>query len=155
MSGGQAPAFTGRPPGRATLDGIWDRVREGDSAVLVVRGEAGISKTALVHYCAREASECRVAQVAGVETELEMHFPVRSATGAPVAGTPGVSRVAGVADVPESAEVLVDDHVVVQLADILTGGLVDMAVPDLANGTPAHVVDVATAAEADALPLAL
>ena len=49
-----------------------DSVREGASAVLVIRGEAGIGKTALMQYCARQASGCRVAQIAGVESELEM-----------------------------------------------------------------------------------
>jgi DNA-binding CsgD family transcriptional regulator len=49
-------------------------VREGGSEVLVVRGEAGIGKTALMQYCARQASGCRVAQVVGVESELEMPF---------------------------------------------------------------------------------
>src|SRR3984957_20484958 len=53
-----------------------DRVREGESAVLVIRGEAGIGKTALMQYCARQASGCRVAQIAGVESELEMPFAV-------------------------------------------------------------------------------
>jgi DNA-binding CsgD family transcriptional regulator len=56
------------------LDGMLDRARGGESAVLVVRGEAGIGKTALMHYCVRQASGCRVAQVAGVESELEMPF---------------------------------------------------------------------------------
>jgi DNA-binding CsgD family transcriptional regulator/tetratricopeptide (TPR) repeat protein len=51
-----------------------DRVREGESAVLVMRGEAGIGKTALLRYCARQASSCRVAQIAGVASELEMPF---------------------------------------------------------------------------------
>jgi DNA-binding CsgD family transcriptional regulator len=51
-----------------------DSVREGESAVLVLRGEAGIGKTSLMQYCARQASGCRVAQIAGVESELEMPF---------------------------------------------------------------------------------
>src|SRR5262245_18763446 len=39
-----------------------------------MRGEAGIGKTALMQYCARQASGCRVEQIAGVESELEMPF---------------------------------------------------------------------------------
>jgi predicted ATPase len=68
------PAFRGREPERSTLDGILDRARDGESAALVLRGEAGIGKTALLQYCARQASGFRVAQVAGVESELEMPF---------------------------------------------------------------------------------
>jgi len=49
-----------------------DRVREGQSAVLLIRGEAGIGKTALMQYCARQASGCRVAQIAGVERSVQL-----------------------------------------------------------------------------------
>jgi DNA-binding CsgD family transcriptional regulator len=56
------------------LDRMLDRARAGESAVLVMRGEAGIGKTALMHYCVRQASGCRVAQIAGVASELEMPF---------------------------------------------------------------------------------
>ena len=49
-------------------------VRRGQSAVLVIRGEAGIGKTALLRYCARQASGFRVAQIAGVEAEMELPF---------------------------------------------------------------------------------
>ena len=68
------PAFRGRKRERSELDGMLRRVREGESAVLVIRGEAGIGKTALMRYCARQASGCRLVQIAGVESELEMPF---------------------------------------------------------------------------------
>src|SRR6188472_3924847 len=70
----RAPAFRGRASERQTLDRLLDRVRGGESAVLVIRGEAGIGKTALLRYCARQAAGCRVAQLAGVESELELPF---------------------------------------------------------------------------------
>ena len=56
------------------LDRLLANVREGQSAVLVIRGEAGIGKTALLRYAARQASGFRVAQVAGVEAEMELPF---------------------------------------------------------------------------------
>jgi DNA-binding CsgD family transcriptional regulator len=68
------PSFLGRAQERASLDGLLDRVRDGESAVLIIRGEAGIGKTALLQYCARQASGCRVARIAGIESELEMPF---------------------------------------------------------------------------------
>ena len=40
--------------------------------MLVIRGEAGIGKTALMRYCARQASGCRLVQVDGVEFEMEL-----------------------------------------------------------------------------------
>jgi hypothetical protein len=49
-------------------------VRGGESAALVIRGEPGIGKTALLQYCARQAAGCRVAHLAGVESELEPPF---------------------------------------------------------------------------------
>jgi DNA-binding CsgD family transcriptional regulator len=51
-----------------------DDVRGGESAALVIRGETGIGKTALLRYCARQASGCRLAQIAGVESEMELPF---------------------------------------------------------------------------------
>src|SRR6185312_9704404 len=70
----RTPAFRGRARERQALDGLLGRVRGGESAVLVIRGEAGIGKTALMRYCARQASGCRLFQVAGVESEMELPF---------------------------------------------------------------------------------
>jgi predicted ATPase len=40
--------------------------------VLVIRGEAGIGKTALMRYCARQAAGCQLAHIDGVESEMEL-----------------------------------------------------------------------------------
>jgi len=69
-----APGLLGRAGERAALDRLLANVRGGQSAVLVVRGEAGIGKTALLRYAARQASGFRVAQITGVENEMELPF---------------------------------------------------------------------------------
>jgi hypothetical protein len=74
MSASLGPAFVGRTSEREVLDGLLTRVRGGESAVLVIRGEAGIGKTALLRYAARQASGFRVAEVTGVEAEMELPF---------------------------------------------------------------------------------
>jgi DNA-binding CsgD family transcriptional regulator len=51
-----------------------DSARDGHSAVLVIRGEAGVGKTALVRYCVRQAAGFRVGQSIGVESEMELPF---------------------------------------------------------------------------------
>jgi DNA-binding CsgD family transcriptional regulator len=68
------PAFLGRSGERAVLDRLLETARGGQSAVLLIRGEAGIGKTALVRYAARRAGGFRVAQIAGVESEMELPF---------------------------------------------------------------------------------
>ena len=72
MPAPRTPAFRGRARERQALDGLLDRVRGDESAVLVIRGEAGIGKTALMRYCARQASGCQLAQIHGVESEMEL-----------------------------------------------------------------------------------
>ena len=54
--------------------------------MLVIRGEAGIGKTALLHYCARQAAGCRVAQLSGVESELELPLAALHQLCAPMLG---------------------------------------------------------------------
>jgi AAA ATPase domain len=74
MSANPAFGFLGRTSEREQLDGLLADVREGQGAILVVRGEPGIGKTALLGYAARQASGFRVAQIAGVEAEMELAF---------------------------------------------------------------------------------
>ena len=64
----------GRRGEREMLDRLVAEVRAGQSRVLVLRGEPGTGKTALVDYLARRAAGCRVARVTGVEAETEMAF---------------------------------------------------------------------------------
>ncbi len=56
------------------LDRLVARARSGESAVLVLSGEAGVGKTALLDYLADSASGCRIARVAGDESEMELAF---------------------------------------------------------------------------------
>jgi DNA-binding CsgD family transcriptional regulator len=56
------------------LDRLVDAVRAGESRALVVRGEPGVGKTALLDYVAQNASGCVVARAAGVQSEMELAF---------------------------------------------------------------------------------
>src|SRR6266851_4797082 len=67
MAAPRTLAFRGRARERQALDGLLDRVHGGESAVLVIRGEAGIGKTALMRYCGRQASGCRLVLVDGAQ----------------------------------------------------------------------------------------
>src|SRR5712691_1928624 len=96
MAAPRTPAFRGRAREREVLDGLLDRVRSGESAVLVIRGEAGVGKTELMRYCARQASGCRLVQIAGVESEIELPFAALHQLCAPMLG--------GLATLPEPQE---------------------------------------------------
>nr|SBO98628.1 probable transcriptional regulator [Nonomuraea gerenzanensis] len=56
------------------LDGLVATVQGGRSAVLVLRGEAGIGKSALLEYSRGSAAGCRIARAAGVESEMELAY---------------------------------------------------------------------------------
>ncbi len=56
------------------LDQLIDAVRAGGSRVLVVRGEPGVGKSALLDYLAGRASGCRVVRAVGVESEMELAY---------------------------------------------------------------------------------
>ncbi len=57
-----------------SLDGLLADARAGQSQVLVLRGEAGVGKTALLAYLLERSSGCRVTRAAGVESEMELAF---------------------------------------------------------------------------------
>jgi DNA-binding CsgD family transcriptional regulator len=72
-----------RPPGASLvgrgaecerLDSLLADVRAGHSAVLLLSGEPGIGKTALLDYFAERAVDCRVVRTIGVESEMELPF---------------------------------------------------------------------------------
>jgi DNA-binding CsgD family transcriptional regulator len=63
-----------RLPERAALSQLLDASRAGRSGVLVLRGEPGIGKSALLEYAVESAAGLRVARVAGVESEMELAF---------------------------------------------------------------------------------
>ncbi len=73
MRGGAAQLL-GRRAERDVLDRFLAAVRVGESRTLVVRGEPGVGKTALLKYLAGRASGCQVAAATGVQSEMELAF---------------------------------------------------------------------------------
>jgi DNA-binding CsgD family transcriptional regulator len=64
----------GRRREREVLDELLAAVRSGQSRALVVLGEPGVGKTALIQYALESASAYRVARAVGVESEMELAF---------------------------------------------------------------------------------
>jgi len=95
---GSAMELVGRHRECAVLDRLIDAVRAGESRALVVSGEAGVGKTALLDYLAGQASECRVERAAGVQSEMELPFAALHQLCAPVLeklwGLPAPQRAA-------------------------------------------------------------
>src|ERR1700753_2932849 len=84
------PGLRGRKAEQAALNRLLAEVRAGRSQVLVVRGEAGAGKTALLDYLRQQATGFRVARAAGVESEMELAF-----AGLQQLCTPMLSELAG------------------------------------------------------------
>src|SRR3954451_10791483 len=64
----------GRQGECAALDGLLRSARAGQSGVLVLHGEPGIGKTALLEYAIRSASNFTVLRANGLESEMEFAF---------------------------------------------------------------------------------
>ncbi len=64
----------GRRHERDVLERVVARVRAGQSPMLVVRGDQGIGKTALLEYLVDYASGCQLARAAGIESETDLRF---------------------------------------------------------------------------------
>src|SRR3954462_2109680 len=72
--GTPGPPLRGRRSECAALDRLLAGVQAGQSGVLVLRGEAGVGKTALLEYLLDRASGCRIMRAAGVQSEMELAF---------------------------------------------------------------------------------
>src|SRR3954447_19115240 len=79
------PKLRGRRRECQVLDDLLASVRTGHSRMLMLRGEAGIGKTALLEHLADSASGFRVARAAGVESEMELAYAVLHQLCAPFA----------------------------------------------------------------------
>ena len=71
---GRVAQLRGRRSELGVLDRLLEAVRAGESRALVLVGEPGAGKSALLDYLAGRASGCRVARVAGVQSEMELAF---------------------------------------------------------------------------------
>jgi DNA-binding CsgD family transcriptional regulator len=69
-----AAELLGRRSERGALEQLVGAVRAGESRALVLRGEPGVGKTALLERMIDQASGCRVLRTAGVQSEMELAF---------------------------------------------------------------------------------
>ena len=81
-----APGLLDRVSERDVLERLVAGVHAGESRVLVLRGEAGVGKTALLEHLSAAAEGCRIARAAGVESEIELAFAGLHALCAPMFG---------------------------------------------------------------------
>ncbi|MEA2202313.1 MAG: hypothetical protein QOI89_2909 [Solirubrobacteraceae bacterium] len=76
MSGAPSPVrqLLGRERERVALDRLLEASRGGHGGVLVVHGEPGVGKTALLEYAGEAGREFRVVQAVGVDGEMELPY---------------------------------------------------------------------------------
>ena len=71
------------------LDRLVEAVQAGESRALVAVGDPGVGKTVLLEYLAGRAARCKVARVAGVQSEMELAFAGLHQLCAPMLGRAG------------------------------------------------------------------
>jgi DNA-binding CsgD family transcriptional regulator len=70
----RSPLLLGRRVERDALAGVLQAIRSGESVALVLRGDPGVGKTALLDDFAGEAGKCQVIRASGVQSEMELAF---------------------------------------------------------------------------------
>src|SRR3954470_4653948 len=68
------PSLYGRTRECGLLDELISTIRQGESRSLMLRGEAGIGKTALLEYLIESAPDVTVVRAVGVESDMELAF---------------------------------------------------------------------------------
>src|SRR3989442_13813467 len=71
------PELVGRRRERELLGNLLGSARAGRGAVLVIHGEPGVGKTALLDYVVQKGDTFRIARTEGVEGEIELPFEAR------------------------------------------------------------------------------
>ena len=71
---GRRIGLLGRPSECALLGGLLEDIGRSEGRSLVLRGEPGIGKTALLHYLIETARDCTVLRAVGVESEMELAY---------------------------------------------------------------------------------
>src|SRR6478752_600912 len=74
VAGAEAGRLVGRQREQAVLERLLDTARDGRGAVLVVHGDPGVGKTALLEYAVEAGEDFRVVRAAGVEGEMELDY---------------------------------------------------------------------------------
>src|SRR5258705_13360548 len=79
-----AAQLLGRQREREVLGRVLDAARGGEGGVLVVHGEPGVGKTALLDWMVEEGRQLRVLRAVGVEGEMELPFAALQQLGSPI-----------------------------------------------------------------------
>src|SRR4051812_19966885 len=94
--GAHADRLLGRHDERAVLERLLETARGGRGAVLVVHGDPGVGKTALLEYALEAGQDFRVVRAAGVEGEMELDYAALQQLCSPIlafiAGLPAPQR---------------------------------------------------------------